>query len=126
MEDEKETFTYTYSAKQQEEIQNIRKKYLPKEEDKMEQLRRLDQSVTKKGTGISILVGVIGCLVMGVGMCCTMVWMEHLFVPGVILGLIGIAILAAAYPLYKRIVKKEREKLAPQILELTKELTKSE
>ena len=126
MEDEKETFTYTYSAKQQEEIQNIRKKYLPKEEDKMEQLRRLDQSVTKKGTGISILVGVIGCLVMGVGMCCTMVWMEHLFVPGVILGLIGIAILAAAYPLYKRIVKKEREKLAPQILKLTEELSKSE
>lgn len=126
MENEKETFTYTYSAKQQEEIQNIRKKYLPKEEDKMEQLRRLDQSVTKKGTGISILVGIIGCLVMGVGMCCTMVWMEHLFVPGVILGLIGIAILAAAYPLYKRIVKKEREKLAPQILKLTEELSKSE
>ena len=42
MENKNETFTYTYSAKQQEEIRNIRSKYLPKEEDKMEQLRRLE------------------------------------------------------------------------------------
>ena len=41
MEEKKESFHYTYSAKQQEEIQSIRKKYLP-QEDKMEQLRRLD------------------------------------------------------------------------------------
>lgn len=49
MDNKKETFEYTYSAKQQQEIENIRKKYLPKEEDKMEQLRRLDRSATKKG-----------------------------------------------------------------------------
>lgn len=126
MEDKKDTFTYTYSAKRQEEIRSIREKYLPKEEDKMEQLRRLDRSATKKGTMISILVGIIGCLLLGVGMCCTMVWMGHLFLPGVILGIIGIAIVAAAYPLYNRLVKKEREKLAPQILKLTEELSKSE
>lgn len=126
MEDKNDTFTYTYSAKQQEEIRSIREKYLPKEEDKMEQLRRLDRSATKKGTVISLLAGVMGCLVMGVGMCCTMVWMGNLFIPGIILGLIGIAFIAAAYPLYVRITKKEREKLAPQILKLTEELSKSE
>ena len=45
MENKQNTFQYTYSAKQQEEIRRIRKKYLPQEktEDKMEQLRRLDQ-----------------------------------------------------------------------------------
>lgn len=32
------TFEYTYSAKRQEEIEAIRKKYMPKEEDKMELL----------------------------------------------------------------------------------------
>lgn len=126
MENRKDTFHYTYSAKQQEEIQNIRKKYLPKQEDKMEQLRRLDQSATKKGTAISIIVGVIGCLLLGVGMCCTMVWMEQLFIPGIVVGMIGIAAIAGAYPLYSRITKKEREKLAPQILKLTEELSKPE
>ena len=122
MEKEKDTFTYTYSAKQQEEIRNIRKKYLPREEDKMEQLRRLDRDTTRKGTVLSVLVGVIGCLLLGVGMCCTMVWMKF-FIPGVVMGLIGIAAVAAAYPLYTRVTKKERERLAPQILKLTEELS---
>ena len=66
MENKNETFTYTYSAKQQEEIRNIRSKYLPKEEDKMEQLRRLDRSASKKGTVVSVTLGVIGCLLLGV------------------------------------------------------------
>ncbi len=128
MENRKDTFNYTYSAKQQEEIRNIRKKYLPQEpeEDKMEQLRRLDQGATKKGAIISIVMGVMGCLLLGVGMCCTMVWMEKWFIPGVILGIIGIAIVAMAYPLYTRIIRKEREKIAPQILKLTEELSKPE
>lgn len=45
------TFTYTYSASQQEELKSIREKYAtPTEaEDKMEQLRKLDASVTKPG-----------------------------------------------------------------------------
>ena len=80
----KNTFTYTYSAKQQEEIQRIRQKYLPPEEDKMEQLRRLDRQSTRKGTAVSIAMGVIGTLLLGIGMCCTMVWMENLFIPGIV------------------------------------------
>ena len=128
MDNSKETFHYTYSAKQQEEIRNIRSKYLPKEEqeDKMDKLRRLDQSTTRKGTAVSIAVGVAGCLLLGIGMCCSMVWMEQWFIPGIIIGLIGIACVAAAYPLYRRITEKERERIAPQILELTKELSDSE
>ena len=126
MENGKDTFYYTYSAKQQEEIQNIRKKYLAREEDKMEQLRRLDRSATKKGAIISTVLGVVSCLLLGVGMCCTMVWMDRWFVPGIVIGVIGIIGVAAAYPLYASITKKEREKLAPQILKLTEELSKSE
>lgn len=126
MENGKDTFNYTYSAKQQDEIQNIRKKYLPKERDKMEQLRRLDKGVTKKGTVVAIVVGVIGCLLLGIGMCCTMIWMEQWFIPGVIIGIIGIVAVAMAYPLYIGITRKEREKIAPQILKLTEELSNPE
>ncbi len=126
MENKEETFTYTYSASQQQEIRRIREKYLPKEQDKMQQLRQLDRGATKKGTVVAVTIGVIGCLLLGVGMCCTMVWTGQWFIPGVILGLIGIAIIAAAYPLYTRITRKEREKIAPQILKLTEELSKPE
>ena len=121
---QKETFNYTYSAKQQEEIKRIREKYLPKEEDKMEQLRRLDESVTQKGMMISLIVGVIGALLLGIGMCCTMVWEENMFLPGVLIGIVGIILVSIAYPLYVHITKKEREKIAPEIIRLTEELMK--
>lgn len=126
MENKKEIFEYTYSAKQQEEIQNIRKKYIPEEENKMERLRKLDRMAARKGTVISVSVGVISALLLGVGMCCTMVWTQNWFVPGIIIGIIGIAGAALAYPLYNYITKKERQKLAPEILKLADELLKSE
>ena len=121
---EKETFQFTYSAKEQEEIKNIRKKYMAPEEDKMEQLRRLDASVSQKGTAAALIVGIIGTLLLGIGMCCCMVWQRELFIPGVIIGVIGIAVLAAAYPLYNHVIQKERERIAPEIIRLTDELMK--
>ena len=126
MEENKETFNYTYSAAQQEEIRSIREKYTPptQEEDKMERLRKLDASVTKPGTIISITVGIISALILGVGMFCTMVWMDTLFIPGIIIGAIGIIGIIAAYPLYSRITKKQRKKLAPEIMRLSDELMK--
>ena len=123
MEEKKETFEYTYSAKEQAEIRAIRQKYLPPEESKLDQLRKLDKSAAKKGTVVSVTVGVLGALVLGLGMCCTMVWVE-LFAPGIVIGLAGIALVAAAYPIYRRVTRREREKLAPQILKLTEELQK--
>lgn len=118
------TFEYTYSAKQQAEIDSIRKKYVPKEEDKMEQLRKLDRSVTRPGTIWSIAIGVVGCLLFGTGMCCTMVWADKFFVVGIIVGIIGMVIIAMAYPIYIKITEKERERIAPMILALTEELSK--
>lgn len=115
-------FEYTYSAPEQAEIRKIREKYLPKEESKMDQLRRLDESSTKKGLACSLTMGTISSLILGVGMCCTMVWSDILFIPGVIIGLVGIAGVALAYPLNNYLNKKERERLAPEILKLTTEL----
>lgn len=119
-----ESFEYTYSAKEQEEIEKIRKKYLPREEDKMELLRKLDKDVTKPGTIWSLVIGIMGCLLFGVGMCCTLVWADSLFGVGIVVGVIGMAIMGVAYPIYIRITKKQQEKLAPQILALAEELRK--
>ena len=116
-------FEYSYSAKRQKEVDEIRKKYLPKEEDKLETLKRLDSEAERPGTVISLAVGTIGTLILGVGMCCTMVWSSSLFVLGIFLGLIGMAVLGVAYPLYKKVTAKEREKIADQILALSAELS---
>lgn len=124
MEEKEKKFKYTYSAREQEEIKNIRQKYLPPQEDKMEQLRKLDESATKKGTAVSLAVGLVSALVLGIGMSCTMVWAETLFIPGIGIGILGMAGIGAAYPMYRNITKKEREKLAPKVMELTNELMK--
>lgn len=122
MNNETKNFTYMYSPKQQEEVKHIRQKYIPKEEDKMEQLRRLDKSAESHGTLISILVGTAGALLLGIGMSCTMVWKDILMVPGIVIGVIGLAGIALAYPLFHSITKKQREKLAPEIMRLSQEL----
>lgn len=122
MENDKKKFSYTYSAKEQEELIRIRNKYLPEKDDKMENLRKLDQSVYKKATIYSLISGIVGVLVMGIGMCCTMVWEDKMFIPGIIIGLIGIILVSLAYPVYNRILKNERKKIAPEIIRLTDEL----
>ncbi len=119
-----ESFTYTYSSKQQEEVKRIRQKYLPPEEEKMEQLRRLDRSAAQKGTVTALVVGIIGTLLFGFGMSCVMVWTDTLFITGIIAGVLGIVLIALANPLYNCITKKERERIAPEILRLTDELMK--
>ena len=120
----RDSFQYSYSAKQQEEIRKIREKYEPRAESKMEQLRRLDASATRPGTIAAVTLGVAGTLLMGVGMCCTMVWARALFVPGIAIGLAGILGIILAYPLYSHLTKKRRRQLAPEILRLTDELSR--
>lgn len=121
MEEKTEAFTYTYSAKEQEEIKRIRDKYAPRtdEETSLARLRRLDKSATRGATALSLLVGIAGTLTLGVGMSCTLVWMDTLFVPGICIGLVGIAGVVAAYPVYTRLVKRKRAALAPEILRLS-------
>ena len=118
-----DSFEYTYSAPEQEEIRRIREKYMPPDEreGKMEQLRRLDAGVTQKGTYAAILIGTISTLVLGIGMCCCLVWTDW-FVPGIFIGILGMGGMGMALPLYRRIVQKERQRIAPQILKLTDEL----
>lgn len=129
-----EIFHYTYSAKEQDEIKAIRKKYAAPEEkeDKMAQLRRLDASVTAKAQAAALACGVIGALLLGTGMSLTMSDFAKVLGPlenmallfRIVLGVAGIVLVSLAYPIYNRIVKKERERIAPEIIRLTDELMK--
>lgn len=129
---QKASFRYTYSAKDQEEIRSIRQKYVPREEDKMERLRRLDRSVAVKARAWSVAVGILGVLVLGFGMSLFMTeFGAQLGIPanrtmpvGIGFGLVGGALVCLAYPLYQRVARHERKKIAPEIMRLTDELMK--
>ena len=125
----KEAFSFTYSAQQQKEVEAIRKKYLPREEDKMEQLRKLHAIPTRKAQAASIAVGVIGALIMGTGMSLAMTELGAILggfamVLGILVGVVGMVLVALAYPIYNRVLKKERQRIAPEILRLSEELLK--
>lgn len=127
--DNKEGFSFTYSAERQKEVEAIRNKYLPREEDKMEQLRKLHAIPTRKAQAVSIAVGVIGALILGTGMSLCMTELSGflggaaMFV-GIPVGIVGLILVALAYPVYNKVLKKERERIAPEILRLSDELLK--
>ena len=121
------SFEYTYSAQRRQEVEAIRKKYLPKEEDKMEQLRRLHSIPTQKAQAASIAIGILGTLILGTGMSLCMTdlgaALGHLaMVLGILVGLLGLVMVALAYPLYNTVLQKERQRIAPEILRLSEEL----
>ena len=126
---ENHAFEYTYSAQQQQEVEEIRKAYLPKEEDKMAELRKLHALPTQKAQAASLAVGVIGALILGTGMSLCMTELSGflggtaMFI-GIPVGIAGMVLAALAYPVHNRVLKKEREKIAPEILKLTEELLK--
>lgn len=130
MEKKQETFRYTYSAVQQEEVRSIRKKYLPQEEDKMARLRKLHHSATQKAEIWSLVLGIAGALIMGTGMSLVMTdlgavfGLENPVIPGVAIGIVGMILAAMAYPTYRRILRSERQRIAPEILQLSEELMK--
>ena len=119
------TFNYTYSATRNKQVESIRRKYMPHEESKLERLKKLDLRVQMAGTIESLCFGIVGALVFGIGMCFFLdvftgaAWLSALFM------MIGSLIMIPAYPIYRRIARKTKTELTPEILRLSEEIMKS-
>ena len=122
---ENNTFSYNYSAARNKEVEIIRRKYMPKEESKLEKLKRLDLRVQMAGTIESLCFGIVGALVFGLGMCFFLdvfagaAWLTALFMA------LGTVIMIPAYPIYRKIASKTKAELTPEILRLSEEIIKS-
>lgn len=86
-----------------------------------DQIRALDASAKSKAGRLSLALGIIGTLVLGVGMSLSMV-PSGFFALGIVVGIAGIALAAAAYPLYLRRLSRERDSVRAEILELAGQL----
>lgn len=86
-----------------------------------DQIVAIEEAISKKASIKAITIGIIGCLLLGVGMSLTMVTSDY-FVLGIIVGIIGLAIVCANYSLYKRDLAKQRAAAKPQIMELASRL----
>ena len=118
-------FNFKYTAPTEEErkvIDSIRRQYAPQEhvESKIERLRRLDALVKNTAIIWSLVLGVVGTLVLGLGLTMILEWSIWLW--GIVLMVIGSVPMAIAYPVYKLALNKGKAKYGDEILRLSEEL----
>lgn len=123
MDRQKETYSYTYSARQQDEVRRIYEQYAPKGEKSLEKLKRLDRSATVVAAGVAIAVSFIGILLILFGVCGMILWKKFIFL-GALIAIPGLTAVIAARPLYGWLAAKRRQKIAPEVLALCRELMK--
>ena len=125
MQNDNNKFSFTYSAPteaERREIESIRRQYKPEteEENKVERLRRLHSRVMGAATAVSLAAGILGSLIFGAGMALALEFEMLLW--GVVLSVVGLPPILAAYPLYKRVLAKGKKQHGDEILRLSEEL----
>ncbi len=119
---ENKSFTYNYSAARNKEVESIRRKYMSHEESKLEKLKRLDYRVQMAGMIEGLCFGIIGALVFGIGMCFFLDVFAGAAWLTAILMICGTLLMIPAYPIYRRIARKTKAELTPEILRLSEEI----
>ncbi len=123
-------FEYTYSApseSERKEIESIRRQYEERPnapESKLERLRKLDAFVKNSATCAALVLGVIGLLTFGLGLTMILEWKLYLW--GALVGAVGSLPIAAAYPVYRFVLKRNKKKYGAEILRLSEALLKEE
>lgn len=105
--------------------EKMREAYAPASEErgKLEQLRGLDRKVRRPADIFAYTFGIVGALVLGVGMCLAMeVIGNGLMAVGIVVGVAGIAMVAANYFIYRAVLRSRKKKYAEQIISLSGEL----
>ena len=107
--------------------ENIAKEYMPKETNKLRQLKKLDEKAKRPAFIAAMTIGIIGALVFGTGMSFGLGAIgsgTSAMVLAAVLGILGFIMCVANYPLYKRLLEKGKQKYAFEIIELAKEISK--
>ncbi len=111
------------NSKEKEYVERVLKSYEEKEITKLDVLRALDKKAKRGATVFAYVFGSLGCLVLGVGMCIEMkVILENLMILGIVIGVVGIAMVSFNYYFYLKLLEKGKAKYASQIKELSNEL----
>ena len=116
-------------------VQKIRTQYTEKENTQLNELKALDKKVKKPANVFAYTFGTIGSLVLGSGMSLAMnviepgtyygiIIGENMMLPGIVIGLLGIAMVSVNYPIYKSILSTRRKKYADKIIALSDQIMK--
>ncbi len=108
--------------------ESIAKEYAPKENSKVEALRKLDKKAKNPANVFAFTFGIISSLVAGTGMSLAMNVIggtTFYMILGIVIGIIGFTCCGINYPIYKKILEKGKSKYAFEIVELAKEISEN-
>jgi len=108
--------------------QKIRTQYVEKQPSELDALRKLDAKVKKPANIFAYTFGSIGAIVMGAGMSLVMtdigamIGLASTMIPGIAIGVAGMAIALVNYPIYKAILGSRKKKYGAEILKLSEKI----
>ena len=112
-------------------VQKIRTQYTEKEHTQLDELKALDIKVKRPANVFAFTFGVISAIIMGAGMSLVMtdigstVGLKDPMAPGIVVGVTGMAMAIANYPLHKKILESRRKKYAGEIIALSDKIMKN-
>lgn len=115
-------------------VQKIRTQYMEKDssEKNLDLLRELDAEVKRPANVFGYVFGSISAVIMGSGMSLVMtdigqqLGISNTMPLGIIIGVVGMLMAIATYPIYKNILASRKEKYADRILELSERIMNEE
>lgn len=109
-------------------VQKIRTQYTEKEHTELDSLKELDKKVKAPANTFAYIFGSLGAIIMGSGMSLVMtdisqtIGIAEPMLPGIAIGVVGIAMAIVNYPIYKAILTARRKKYADKIIVLSDKL----
>ena len=111
-------------------VEKIRSQYTEAEHTELDALKALDAKVKKPANVFGYTYGSISAIVMGAGMSLVMtdigaiLGMTETLIPGIAVGILGLAMSCTTYPIYKKILNSRKKKYAGKIMELSDRVMK--
>ena len=102
--------------------QKLHTEYSEQKSSEVDKLCALDKKVKVPASIFAYTFGIIGALVLGTGMCFAMKVIGNLMALGIVIGIVGIAMVSINYPLYKMILKSRKAKYSKEILALSEQI----
>lgn len=112
-------------------VQKIRTQYTEREHTELDELKELDRKVKTPANVFGYVFGSISALIMGTGMSLVMtdigatVGLENPMLPGIVIGVVGMAMAIINYPIYQRILNSRRKRYAEKIIALSDKITRA-
>ncbi|MBR7095593.1 MAG: dihydropteridine reductase [Clostridia bacterium] len=104
----------------------IRAEYEEKPSGELEALRELDARVKRPAYAFAYSYGTVGALVLGTGMSLAMKVIGNAMVPGIAIGLVGIAVVSTTYSIYQKMLASRRQRYKGEIEALCRRIEDSD